>query len=125
MTALLAGPALAVAPVAAADAGLLDDAITLTSAGFCVGHIHFETVFGTETRYFGLVSALHGVGPCSVDAGVHWRNLDTGAAGTVWQRIYGTGGTQIEFDPGPGRIVGTITTDAPHKPGRFEFVRQS
>ncbi|WP_278262503.1 hypothetical protein [Nocardia sp. AG03] len=122
--AVLAGTGLAVAPVATADGGLLDDAITLTSAGVCVGHIHFETVFGTETPYFGLISALHGLGPCSVEAAVHWRNLDTGASGTVRHRIYGTVGTQIEFDPGPGRITGTITTDAPHKPGSFEFQRQ-
>ncbi|MGK8465068.1 hypothetical protein [Nocardia cyriacigeorgica] len=51
---------------------------------------------------------------------MNWRNLDTGA---VRQQIYGTGGTQIRFDPGPGRIVGTLTTNALHKPGSFEFQR--
>ncbi|MET9211441.1 MULTISPECIES: hypothetical protein [unclassified Nocardia] len=122
-TAVVAVPVGALAPVAAADRGLLDDAITLTSGGLCVGHVHFATVFGPDTPYFGLVSALHGIGPCSVEVAVDWRNLDTGATGTVRQQVYGTGGTQISFDPGPGRITGTLTTDAPHKPGTFEFQR--
>ncbi|MFD5177889.1 hypothetical protein ACFWM1_18915 [Nocardia sp. NPDC058379] len=121
--AVVAVPVGALAPVAAADRGLLDDAITLTSGGLCVGHVHFATVFGPDTPYFGLVSALHGIGPCSVEVAVNWRNLDTGATGTVRQQVYGTGGTQISFDPGPGRITGTLTTDAPHKPGTFEFQR--
>ncbi|MGS2811267.1 hypothetical protein [Nocardia sp. MW-W600-9] len=122
-TAVVAAPLCALAPLAAADRGLLDDAITLTSGGRCVGHVHFATVFGPNTPYFGLVSALHGIGPCAVEVAVTWRNLDTGATGTVRQQVYGTGGTQISFDPGPGRITGTLTTDAPHKPGTFEFLR--
>ncbi|MFI5716698.1 hypothetical protein [Nocardia sp. NPDC051750] len=120
---VVATPLLAVAPAASAEVPLLNDAITATSSGFCAGHIHFELVFGPDTPYFGLISALHGIGPCSVEAAVHWRNLDSGASGTVRQRVYGTGGTQITFDPGPGRIAGTITTDALHRPGSFEFQR--
>lgn len=122
-TAAVAVPLLALAPAATADSNPLNDALTLTSSGFCVGHVDFELVFGPDTPYFGLISALHGVGPCSVEVAVHWHNVDTGATGTVRQRVYGTGGTQIRFDPGPGRITGTLTTDAPHKPGSFEFRR--
>ncbi|MBF6319982.1 hypothetical protein IU453_24845 [Nocardia cyriacigeorgica] len=121
--AVVAVPLLALAPAATADSDPFNDAITTTSSGFCVGHIDFELIYGPDTPYFGLVSALHGIGPCSVEVAVNWRNLDTGAAGTVRHQIYGTGGTQIRFDPGPGRITGTLTTNALHKPGSFEFQR--
>ncbi|NEW48515.1 hypothetical protein GV792_00390 [Nocardia cyriacigeorgica] len=121
--ATVAVPLLAVAPIAAADSNPLNNAITLSSNGFCVGHIDFELIYGPNTPYFGLISALHGIGPCSVEVAVNWRNLDTGASGTVRQQIHGTGGTQIQFDPGPGHITGTLTTNAVHKPGSFDFQR--
>ena len=113
------------APPASAQSDPLQTAVTLTDNGFCVGHIEFLPVFGVNTPYWGLITNLIGIGPCSVDVFVNWRNADSGATGTVRHRIYGPGGggSQISFDPGNGRVAGTITTSALHKVGTFEFQR--
>jgi len=125
VSALIAVPALVLTPTASADRNPLWAAVTLTDGGLCAGHIDFETIYGPNSQYFGLISNIVGVGPCSVEVAVNWRNLDSGASGTVRQTIVGTGGSghQIAFSPGRGRISGTITTNAAHKPGYFEFVR--
>ncbi|WP_194815383.1 hypothetical protein [Nocardia sp. XZ_19_385] len=120
--ALIAAPLVAFAPMASAGDPLWS-AVTTTSSGACIGHIAFEPIYGPNTPYFALLTAMHGIGPCSVEAFVNWRNLDTGASGTVRQWLYGSGGYQISFAPGPGRITGTITTDALHRAGYFEFDR--
>ncbi|MFE3546568.1 hypothetical protein ACFXK0_26695 [Nocardia sp. NPDC059177] len=108
-------------PVAAADPG----------AGFPVVHTLGDTCYGQ------LRSGIEAVGPgtarfgmsfvkwtptfgnaCGVGVSVHWRNLDTGAAGMVFTPIVdSTSWNQTpptvfrEVATGPGRVSFTITTD--------------
>lgn len=87
------------------------------------GRVHFY-VRGT---FFGISSAPGR--SCRVDTTVTWRNLDTGATGTVhgpvgkpWYPAFDPDpvGLQISdtADTGPGRIELTVTTALPHLPAR-------
>jgi len=62
-------------------------------------------------------------GPCSVTVFVNWRNLDTGASGSVparatdgsnWNQAPGT--SFVNVPTGRGRIAVSVTTDRPNLP---------
>ncbi len=63
---------------------------------------------------------------CNVSAGISWRNLDTGAAGTwpvhVVAGFYGSIEYALFQETGPGRVSATVSTGAWHLQGRGEFV---
>ncbi|WP_252189867.1 MULTISPECIES: hypothetical protein [unclassified Rhodococcus (in: high G+C Gram-positive bacteria)] len=71
------------------------------------------------------ISAKPGV-LCSVSATLHWRNLDTGAAGS-WSADVSGGLTDFPAEPwthlktGSGRVEVTLTTDRPHVPSVTEI----
>ncbi|MBB5917907.1 hypothetical protein BJY24_006819 [Nocardia transvalensis] len=70
---------------------------------------------------FTVSATLIGVGPCSLDVTLNWRNVDTGETGTKTQHASGPGywgndGRSAIFSPGIGNFVGTVTTSAGHVP---------
>ncbi|GAB2687264.1 hypothetical protein [Nocardia thraciensis] len=78
------------------------------TARFGVSWVKYTPTFGT---------------PCNVTVFANWRNLDTGASGSVGVPVSdGTSWNQTpntdfaEVPTGPGRISVTVTTDRPHIP---------
>ncbi|MEN0134998.1 MAG: hypothetical protein AAGC80_07605 [Rhodococcus sp. (in: high G+C Gram-positive bacteria)] len=63
---------------------------------------------------------------CSVFATLHWRNLDTGAAGS-WSADVSGGVRDFPAEPwthletGSGRVGVTLTTDRPHIPSTTQI----
>ncbi|WP_280267626.1 hypothetical protein [Nocardia wallacei] len=78
---------------------------------------------------FNVSTTMYGVGSCSLDVTLNWRNLDTGRTGTVTRRANGPGywatdGRGSIFSPGVyGEFVGTVTVGAAHipEPGEVRF----
>ncbi|WP_280255310.1 hypothetical protein [Nocardia wallacei] len=77
-------------------------------ARFGVSWVRYTPTFGT---------------PCNVTVFVNWRNLDTGASGSVgvpvsdgtsWNQTPST--DMAEVPTGPGRVSVTASTDRPHIP---------
>ncbi|NKY52867.1 hypothetical protein [Nocardia vermiculata] len=71
---------------------------------------------------------LAGVGNCSLDVTLNWRNTETGETGSVTETANGPGywsnsGRSALFDPGYGEFTGTVTVGAAHipEPGEVHF----
>ncbi|WP_280276886.1 hypothetical protein [Nocardia wallacei] len=77
---------------------------------------------------FTAAVTLIGVGSCSLDVTLNWRNVATGETGTKTHRANGPGfwsndGRSAIFSPGYGDFVGTVTVGAAHvpEPGELHF----
>jgi hypothetical protein len=110
--------------------------IYILGQGPCVGSID-TSVGGSggpggggypDSAVFGVEHTLAGVGPCSVDVSLQWRNLDTGETGTVTRHIEGPGFGITDppsniFRPGFGRFAATVSVNTSHTPesGELQF----
>lgn len=98
--------------------------------GPCVGVVS-ATVNGSgypNAASFTVTHNLIGLGPCSLDVSLNWRNLDTNETGTFNRHIDGPGfgitdPASTIFYPGFGRFVGAVSVNAGHVPpsGEVQF----
>ncbi|NUS42644.1 MAG: hypothetical protein HOQ24_02960 [Mycobacteriaceae bacterium] len=117
------------APAAAQSGGKFQTFYAL-AAGPCVAVVD-SSVHGPgypSSASFTVSANLIGLGPCSLDVTLQWRNVATGQTGTRTAHAVGPGywisdpKTTI-FQPGFGQFVGTVTVPTPHlgDPGQVEF----
>ncbi|MFG1797495.1 hypothetical protein [Nocardia sp. NPDC049149] len=104
----------------------------------CYDPLTFATITGTASNRpdvggpggayvsYNIQHYLFVYPPCAVTVTAHWRNLDTGAAGSVDIPLSGGWGFALPLNPGAsgkadivtgrGRISISTTTDRPHQP---------
>ncbi|GAA5100394.1 hypothetical protein [Nocardia iowensis] len=124
VSALLGAVTVCAAPASAAPPSA-SFGVTYSLGDVCVGQLQSGiSADGSGSARFGLswVKATPTFGsPCGVTVFANWRNLDTGAAGTVpapisdntaWNQPPAT--IFVNVPTGPGRISVTVTTDRPH-----------
>ncbi|MFF3229053.1 hypothetical protein ACFYV7_40125 [Nocardia suismassiliense] len=129
MVGLTAGFAAPASAEPAANGGEFSTMYTLAQ-GPCVGTVN-ATVNGRgypNAASFTVTHNLLGVGPCSLDVTLNWRNVDTGETGRFNRHIDGPGfgitdPASTIFYPGFGPFVGTVSINAGHLPesGEVQF----
>lgn len=128
-TALTVGALTATAAPAVADGGSFQPVYSLAQ-GACVAQLDASVTGDAypEHAAFTVSTIMFGVGPCALPVTLNWRNLDTGATGSVTQTANGPGhwmndGRSALFHPGVGRFTATITVGAAHvpEPGSVDF----
>ncbi|MGK8501476.1 hypothetical protein [Nocardia asiatica] len=126
LAALCTGAFTAAAPAAADQPAFVSIGVIRTFGDTCYGEGEAGISSPTGTpgaARFGInFASSTPVGmPCTFTAFVHWRNLDTGATGTVVMPV--TDDTAPNKTPetlfaalptGPGRVQVDVTTDYPH-----------
>ena len=125
VVALAVGVAVVGAPTATADPHLAGATFALPhnpvpcgagviEYGMSSGNPSGYAIVGLHATFVGLGPALHV--SCTVNATLHWHNETTGADGSfvVPLRSEAPYGAVEWFQPGPGQIVATVTTDTPH-----------
>ncbi len=77
---------------------------------------------------FTVTAQMIGVGQCSLDITLNYRNVDTGETGSFTTHANGPGfwgnsGYSALFSPGHDNFVGTVTVNAAHfpDPGAVQF----
>ncbi|MFI6774196.1 hypothetical protein [Nocardia sp. NPDC050412] len=77
---------------------------------------------------FTVSAQMIGVGPCSLDITLNYRNVDTGETGSFTAHANGPGywgnsGYSALFSPGHDNFVGSVTLSAAHFPesGQVQF----
>ncbi|MEV2223628.1 hypothetical protein AB0E01_27645 [Nocardia vinacea] len=77
---------------------------------------------------FTVTAQMIGVGQCSLDITLNYRNVDTGETGSFTAHANGPGfwgnsGYSALFSPGHDNFVGTVTANAAHfpEPGAVQF----
>ncbi|MEU6562177.1 hypothetical protein [Nocardia nova] len=120
----------AAAPASADDAGGKFATVYSMTDGPCVAvidsSVHGDAYPGMAA--FTVGGPLIGVGHCTLDITLNWRNVDTGETGSFTQTANGPGywgnsGYSALFSPGYGNFVGTVTVGAAHvpEPGEVQF----
>ncbi|GAB2638174.1 hypothetical protein [Nocardia goodfellowii] len=120
---------LTAAPASAANGGKFQTIYSLTN-GLCFAVVD-SSVHGPgypSSATFTVSTNMTGVGSCSLDVTLHWRNVDTGETGTRTAKATGPGfwisdPKSTVFQPGFGKFVGTVTVNALSVPpsGQVEF----
>lgn len=118
------------APAAAQDTGGDFATVYSLTNGPCAAvidsSVHGDAYPGMAA--FTVDGPLYGVGHCTLDVTLNWRNIDTGETGRVTETANGPGywsnsGHSALFSPGYGDFVGTVTVGAAHlpEPGEVHF----
>ena len=117
-------------PAAAQDNGGPFDRVYSLADGPCAGIVDSSVAGDTYPDAAGFTTGvyLYGVGPCSLDVTLNWRNVFTGEVGSKTHHATGPGywgndGRSALFFPGIGEFVGTVTVGAAHvpEPGEVHF----
>lgn len=92
--------------------------------GLCAGTVNAKVnVFDDSDQVsIGYQANFDGSGGCATTVMFNWRNLDTGAAGTITRHVVSWSYAEL-IEPGPGNIVVELVTTQPHLPpqSRVEF----
>ncbi|MFC9894447.1 hypothetical protein ACFVMC_12190 [Nocardia sp. NPDC127579] len=104
-------------PAVAENGGKFQTFYSLTN-GLCVAVVD-SSVHGPgypSSATFTVSTNMTGVGSCSLDVTLHWRNVDTGETGTRTQTAKGPGywisdPKTTVFQPGFGTFVGHVTVN--------------
>ncbi|GAA5099640.1 hypothetical protein [Nocardia iowensis] len=126
---MLAVPAIAAAAVfasaapATADSGGSFATIYSLNNGPCAAQVNssVHSPAYPNAAGFTVETTMLGVGSCTLDVTLNWRNIDTGETGAFTQTAIGPGmwmtpGRSHIFYPGFGRFVGTIAVGPAHFP---------
>ncbi|WP_228824100.1 hypothetical protein [Nocardia blacklockiae] len=131
-TALVAGATVlgTAGPAAAESSGGQFTRVYSLANGPCVAIVDSSVNGNAYPGAAGFTASvtLIGVGSCSLDVTLNWRNVATGETGSKTHHANGPGywsndGRSSLFSPGYGDFVGTVTVGAAHvpEPGELPF----